>query len=160
MAGEYLAKWGGGVGVGLSPGPGRSAGVVTASGTGLGADSDRCIASQPGDGLLSRRTDATGFPGQPDPQPVCARSACQGRLVGGGASSPTTAKGFRFITLEDELGMVNVVVRPRVVTQTKIWLFRPAFGLNDTRLLLVEGIVERNGTVVNLLAVEIRPLVF
>ena len=74
--------------------------------------------------------------------------------------APPTAKGFHFITLEDELGMVNVVVRPRVVTQTKIWPFRPAFGLNDTRLLLVEGIVERNGAVVNLLAVEIRPLVF
>ena len=28
--------------------------------------------------------------------------------------APPTAKGFHFITLEDELGMVNVVVRPRV----------------------------------------------
>ncbi|MBK9053438.1 MAG: DNA polymerase III subunit alpha [Chloroflexi bacterium] len=60
--------------------------------------------------------------------------------------APPTAKGFHFITLEDERGMVNVVVRPRVYAQ-----FRRL--LHQERVLWVTGVVERQGTVVNVVAV-------
>jgi error-prone DNA polymerase len=60
--------------------------------------------------------------------------------------APPTAKGFHFITLEDELGMVNVVVRPRVYAQ-----FRRL--LHQERVLWVTGVVERQGAVVNVVAV-------
>ena len=64
--------------------------------------------------------------------------------------SPPTAKGFHFITLEDEKGMVNVVVRPRVYAQ-----FRRL--LHQERVLLVTGVVEKQGAVVNVLAEGFAP---
>lgn len=57
--------------------------------------------------------------------------------------APPTAKGFPFITLEDEKGMVNVVVRPRVCDQ-----FRRL--IHQERVLWVTGVVEK-GAVVNAL---------
>lgn len=59
--------------------------------------------------------------------------------------SPPTAKGFHFVTLEDEKGMVNVVVRPRVYHE-----FRRV--IHQERVLLVAGIVEKQGAVVNVVA--------
>ncbi|MCO5206200.1 MAG: DNA polymerase III subunit alpha [Anaerolineae bacterium] len=71
---------------------------------------------------------------------------------------PQTAKGFVFLTLEDEFGLINVVLRPKLVTQTKKWPFRPSFGLNHLGLLRVEGIVQRQANVINILATKISPL--
>ena len=73
--------------------------------------------------------------------------------------SPPTAKGFHFLTLEDEDGMMNVIVQPQIVTQTKKWPFRPAYDLSGAKLILVDGIVQRDGGVINVLASRIRPLV-
>jgi error-prone DNA polymerase len=65
--------------------------------------------------------------------------------------SPPTAKGYHFLTLEDEDGMSNVIVRPRVYDR-----YRDI--LRTSRLLLIEGHVQQEGGVTNLLAERIRPL--
>ncbi len=65
--------------------------------------------------------------------------------------SPPTAKGFHFLTLEDEDGMINVIIRPKVYG-------RYQNIIRGARLLLVAGMVQREGEVVNLLADSIAPL--
>lgn len=59
--------------------------------------------------------------------------------------APPTAKGFRFITLEDEFGFINVIVRPRIYEQ-----FRRV--IRSEPILLVEGEIQREQAVVNVLA--------
>jgi DNA polymerase III alpha subunit len=62
--------------------------------------------------------------------------------------SPPTAKGFHFITLEDEFGFINVIVRPRVYTKYRqVIRFCP--------VLVVSGTVEHEGAVTNLMAARI-----
>jgi error-prone DNA polymerase len=51
---------------------------------------------------------------------------------------PPSAKGFVFITLEDEMGLVNLVVRPKVYER-----YRAA--IRNSTLLLVEGHLQREG---------------
>lgn len=65
--------------------------------------------------------------------------------------SPPTAKGFHFLTLEDEDGMLNVIVRPRIVA-------RHGRMLRSARLLLVAGEVQQQGGVTNVLAEHIAVL--
>jgi error-prone DNA polymerase len=57
---------------------------------------------------------------------------------------PGTAKGFTFLTLEDETGMINVVVRPRYFEK-----YRLVIRLSP--ILLVSGILEREDGVINVL---------
>jgi error-prone DNA polymerase len=59
--------------------------------------------------------------------------------------SPPTAKGHHFITLEDEDGMMNIVVRPKVYER-----YRRV--LRGSRLLAFEGMVQRAGEVISVLA--------
>lgn len=59
--------------------------------------------------------------------------------------SPPTAKGFHFITLEDEFGFINVIVRPRVYAK-----FRRV--IRNAPILVVSGQIEREGAVTNILA--------
>lgn len=61
---------------------------------------------------------------------------------------PETAKGFCFITLEDEKGMVNVIVKPRIYER-----FREVIRLES--IILVEGEVERRNGIVNIMAERI-----
>ena len=65
--------------------------------------------------------------------------------------SPPTAKGFHFLTLEDEDGMINVIVQPKVYGRYRNIV-------RSARLLLVAGIVQQEGNVTNLLAQSITPL--
>lgn len=65
--------------------------------------------------------------------------------------SPPTAKGFHFLTLEDEDGMMNVIVRPKVYER-----FRQV--IRGRPLLLVSGETQRDGSVSNLLADWFAPL--
>ncbi len=65
--------------------------------------------------------------------------------------SPPTAKGFHFLTLEDEKGMINIVVRPKVHAR-----FRKV--IHGHRLLLVDGVCEQAEGVTNVLAVRLQPL--
>jgi len=65
--------------------------------------------------------------------------------------SPPTAKGYHFLTLEDEEGLADVIVRPAVYE-------RHRRVLGASRLLLVEGTVQQEGNVTNVLAGRIAPL--
>jgi len=58
--------------------------------------------------------------------------------------APPTAKGHHFITLEDENGMMNIIVRPKVYER-----YRSV--LRSSRLLIVEGEVQQKGNVINIL---------
>ena len=64
---------------------------------------------------------------------------------------PMTAKGTVFLALEDETGMVNVTLWPDTWARLRGVVRRHA-------LLLVEGELQREGSVVNLVAHEVRPL--
>jgi error-prone DNA polymerase len=65
--------------------------------------------------------------------------------------APPTAKGFHFLTLEDEQGMVNVIIRPHLV---------PLYRERRTgHLLKVEGVVQHEAGVVNLIATRLTPIV-
>ncbi|CAG0933987.1 Error-prone DNA polymerase [Planctomycetaceae bacterium] len=59
--------------------------------------------------------------------------------------APPTAKGHHFVTLEDEDGMMNIILRPQVYAR-----FREV--IRESPLLVVEGEVQKRGAVVNLLA--------
>jgi error-prone DNA polymerase len=65
--------------------------------------------------------------------------------------APPTAKGHHFITLEDEEGLINVIVRPKIYTSYQ-------HILHTAPLLIVEGMVQRRDRVVNLLALRVVPL--
>ncbi|MBT6273086.1 MAG: error-prone DNA polymerase, partial [Chromatiales bacterium] len=62
---------------------------------------------------------------------------------------PGTASGVIFMTLEDETGFINLVVWPWVVERSRALVV-------SSRLLLVHGIVEREGKVVHLIAGRLR----
>ena len=68
-----------------------------------------------------------------------------GVVVGGGGR--VTAKGFVFLTLEDETGMLNVVVTPQRFEKQALLISR-------TPLLLVRGPLQIEKKVVNLRAEE------
>ncbi len=64
---------------------------------------------------------------------------------------PPTAKGFAFITMEDEDGTINVVIRPDVYERYRqVCIFNP--------LLLVEGILQKRDGTLNVRAHTIHPL--
>jgi error-prone DNA polymerase len=65
---------------------------------------------------------------------------------------PMTARGTVFLALEDETGMVNVTLWPGTWQE-----FRSVVRRNA--LLLVEGDLQREGNVVNVIARSVRPLV-
>jgi error-prone DNA polymerase len=65
---------------------------------------------------------------------------------------PMTAKGTVFLALEDETGMVNVTLWPSSWARLRGIVRRHA-------LLLVDGRLQREGEVVNVIADEVRPLV-
>jgi len=58
---------------------------------------------------------------------------------------PPTAKGFVFITLEDEEGLVNVIVRPDVYER----YYRT---MRNSLLLIVEGTIQKQAGILNVLA--------
>jgi error-prone DNA polymerase len=64
---------------------------------------------------------------------------------------PMTARGTVFLALEDETGMVNVTLWPDVWARLRGVVRRHA-------LLLVDGTLQREGNVVNVVAREVRPL--
>jgi error-prone DNA polymerase len=64
---------------------------------------------------------------------------------------PGTAKGFVFISLEDETGVSNAIVEPELFERFRLVITEEAF-------LLIEGEVQNSDGVVLLKAREIRPL--
>ena len=65
--------------------------------------------------------------------------------------APPTAKGFHFLTLEDEEGMINVIVSPGLVV-------RDGKHLHSGRMLMVDGVVQHESGVTNLVAQRVAPL--
>ncbi len=65
--------------------------------------------------------------------------------------SPPTAKGFHFLTLEDEDGMMNVIVSPQVYGRYRT-------VIRTERLLLIQGQVQQQGGVTNVLADKVSGL--
>ncbi|PYJ10646.1 MAG: error-prone DNA polymerase [Verrucomicrobia bacterium] len=64
---------------------------------------------------------------------------------------PGTAKGFVFISLEDETGVSNAIVEPELFERFRLLITEEAF-------LLIEGEVQNSDNVVLIKAREIRPL--
>ena len=66
---------------------------------------------------------------------------------------PMTAKGFVFITLEDETGFSNIVVKPNLMKRfRRVIIFSQA--------LIVRGVLEKEEGVVNVIGYQFYPLGF
>jgi len=63
---------------------------------------------------------------------------------------PPTAKGFVFVTLQDDCGHVNLVLRPTIYQEHRLDVRAPG--------LLAEGVVEREAAVVNVIVERLWPL--
>ena len=64
---------------------------------------------------------------------------------------PATAQGFLFLTVEDELGLLNVIIRPNIYER-----FRPT--LRTEPFVTIKGLLQRQDDVVNLVATSVVPL--
>jgi error-prone DNA polymerase len=64
---------------------------------------------------------------------------------------PGTAKGFIFISMEDETGIANVIVTPDVYEQNRLIVTRSKF-------LLVEGALQNQDDVIHVKAARLTPL--
>jgi DNA polymerase III alpha subunit len=64
---------------------------------------------------------------------------------------PETAKGFVFVLLEDEAGMVNVIVRPDVYERFRV-------AIRGEPLLWVGGTLAKDDGTLNVLAEEVHGL--
>jgi error-prone DNA polymerase len=64
---------------------------------------------------------------------------------------PGTAKGFVFLSLEDETGIANVILTPDVFEQNRLVVTR-------TRFLRIEGPLQNQDGVVHVKAQRIVPL--
>ena len=68
-----------------------------------------------------------------------------------GRQRPGTASGVTFVTLEDETGMVNLVVQQTVFAENYA-------VARHAKLILVRGRLERQGEVIHVLALEMARL--
>jgi error-prone DNA polymerase len=101
--------------------------------------------------FLRRRLDELGC--TPLPQvadlPDRARVRVAGLVIV--RQAPSSASGFRFFTLADEGGHLDLVLRPRVYQRVRnVANFHP--------LLLVDGVIESEGGRLNLLVEQVRAL--
>ena len=63
---------------------------------------------------------------------------------------PQTAKGFVFLSLEDETGIVNIILKPKVFTRLRVTVLSHNY-------LLVRGVLQNQRGVVSVKAVDVRP---
>ena len=64
---------------------------------------------------------------------------------------PGTAKGFVFLSIEDETGIANAIVHPDLVQKNRILLV-------SERFLMVEGILQNQDNVISVKAERVLPL--
>src|SRR6185436_1160394 len=64
---------------------------------------------------------------------------------------PGTAKGFVFLSMEDETGIANIIVTPQLFETNRVALVNYPF-------LLIEGILQHQDNVVSVKAKRIEPL--
>jgi error-prone DNA polymerase len=63
---------------------------------------------------------------------------------------PGTAKGFVFLSLEDETGIANIIVAPDVFEQNRVLVTR-------SRFLLIEGKLQNQEGVIHVKAQRLEP---
>jgi len=63
---------------------------------------------------------------------------------------PGTAKGFVFLSLEDETGIANIIVTPRIFEANRL-------ALVDYPFLLIEGVLQHQDNVVSVKAKRVEP---
>jgi error-prone DNA polymerase len=66
---------------------------------------------------------------------------------------PGTAKGFVFLTLEDETGVANVIITPQLFDKYRLVLV-------DHPFLLIEGTLQKQDNVISVKAKRVKPLSF
>ena len=66
---------------------------------------------------------------------------------------PGTAKGFVFLTLEDETGVANIIITPQLFNKNRLVLV-------DHPFLLIEGTLQNQDHVISVKAKRVRPLSF
>jgi error-prone DNA polymerase len=64
---------------------------------------------------------------------------------------PGTAKGFVFLSLEDETGVANAIVRPDLFHANRLLL-------TSERFLAIEGILQNQDNVISVRAERVQPL--
>jgi error-prone DNA polymerase len=64
---------------------------------------------------------------------------------------PGTAKGFVFLNLEDETGLINVIVRPALFRRERATIVGEPF-------LMVEGVLQHEDGVISVRAERLWPL--
>jgi error-prone DNA polymerase len=64
---------------------------------------------------------------------------------------PGTAKGFVFLSMEDETGIANIIVTPQMYEQNQVTVTR-------SRFLLVEGPLQNQDNVIHVKATRLTPL--
>jgi len=64
---------------------------------------------------------------------------------------PGTAKGFVFLSLEDEAGILNVIVTPDLFDKNRVILI-------DNPFLLIDGILQNQENVISVKALRVAPL--
>lgn len=74
---------------------------------------------------------------------VCGGIICRQR--------PGTAKGYVFVTLEDEFGLINVVVKPKVFAKLRTVIV-------ETSFVVVSGYLQKSDGVVNLIATAFKAM--
>ena len=64
---------------------------------------------------------------------------------------PGTAKGFVFLSIEDETGIANAIITPQLFTQNRV-------AVVHQRFLLIDGVLQNQDNVISVKAQRIRPL--
>ena len=64
---------------------------------------------------------------------------------------PGTAKGFVFLSLEDETGIANVIVRPDLYEKNRM-------VINREKFLEVEGVLQNQDNVISIKASQVKPI--
>jgi error-prone DNA polymerase len=75
------------------------------------------------------------------------------RIAGGviARQRPGTAKGFVFLSLEDETGIANAIVTPGLFQKNRLLL-------SSEKFLMVEGILQNQDNVISVKAEQVSPL--
>jgi error-prone DNA polymerase len=75
------------------------------------------------------------------------------RIAGGVITRqrPGTAKGFVFLSLEDETGIANAIITPQLFIQNRVLVVHEQF-------LLIDGVLQNQDNVISVKAQRIRPL--
>ena len=64
---------------------------------------------------------------------------------------PGTAKGFVFLSLEDETGVANAILRPEIFQKNRLLV-------SSAQFLMVEGILQNQDNVISVRAERVAPL--